>query len=148
MGCHQARQRFRVKLFRLAARRVRAAGLATEGRTDLIVGVVRRTQDPGLLEYLGNDLLRMRVFPIPAHGDQKVALSFTSVAPREGAVVEYVYPLKTDGKATRTLEDFSITRLGLRDLKKADFDRDVQALEEEPLLRPVGKDRIAACHYA
>jgi Ca-activated chloride channel family protein len=72
-------------------------------------GIVRRTQDPGLLEYMGNRLLRMRVFPVPADGDQKVAMSFTSVAPKEGRVVEYVYPLKTDGKATSTLETFSIT---------------------------------------
>src|SRR5437764_4165761 len=26
--------------------------------------IVRRTQDPGLLEYMGNNLLRMKVFPI------------------------------------------------------------------------------------
>ena len=70
--------------------------------------IVRRTQDPGLLEYLGNDLMRMRVFPVPARGDQKVKVSFKSVAPQDAGVVEYVYPLKTDGKATRTLEDFSV----------------------------------------
>jgi Ca-activated chloride channel family protein len=70
--------------------------------------IVRRTQDPGLLEYMGNNILRLRVFPVPAKADQKVALRFTSVAPRDGALVEYVYPLKTDGKATRTLEKFSI----------------------------------------
>lgn len=70
--------------------------------------IVRRTQDPGLLEYMGNDLLRMRVYPVPAKGDQKVTLSYTAVAPRDGGVIEYVYPLKTDGKATQTLEEFSI----------------------------------------
>jgi Ca-activated chloride channel family protein len=70
--------------------------------------IVRRTQDPGLLEYMGNNLLRLRVFPVPAKGDQKLALSFTSVAPRDASLVEYVYPLKTDGKATRTLEKFSL----------------------------------------
>jgi Ca-activated chloride channel homolog len=70
--------------------------------------IVRRTQDPGLLEYVGNNLFRMRVFPIPPKGDQKVALSYTSVSPQDAGVVEYVYPLKTDGKATQTLEEFAI----------------------------------------
>jgi Ca-activated chloride channel family protein len=76
--------------------------------TQIYTDIVRRTQDPGLLEYMGNNLLRVKVFPVPPHGDQKMALSFTSIVPRESAVVEYVYPLKTDGKATRTLEKFSI----------------------------------------
>jgi Ca-activated chloride channel family protein len=70
--------------------------------------IVRRTQDPGLLEYMGNNLLRLKVFPIAPNADQKVALTYTYVAPRDGDLIEYVYPLKTDGKATRTLEKFSI----------------------------------------
>src|SRR5262249_55435164 len=59
--------------------------------------IVRRTQDPGLLEYMGNNLLRLRVFPVQAKADQKIALRFSSIAPRDGDLVEYVYPLKTDG---------------------------------------------------
>lgn len=70
--------------------------------------IVRRTQDPGILEYLGNSLMRMRVFPVPPKGDQKVKISFKSLAGRDGNVVEYIYPLKTDGKATSTLEEFSV----------------------------------------
>jgi Ca-activated chloride channel family protein len=76
---------------------------------EIYTNIVRRTQDPGLLEYMGNNLLRMRVFPVPPKGDQKVALRYTAVADREADLVEYVYPLKTDGKATSTLEAFSIT---------------------------------------
>ncbi len=71
--------------------------------------IVRRTQDPGLLEYLGNNLAQLKAFPIAAHGDQKVALSFQNIAANENGTVEYIYPLKTDGRATATLEDFSIT---------------------------------------
>ncbi len=70
--------------------------------------IVRRTQDPGLLEYLGNSLMRLRVFPIPPKGDQKIKISYKFVAAKDGNVVEYVYPLKTDGRATRTLEEFSV----------------------------------------
>ncbi len=75
----------------------------------IYASIVRRTQDPGLLEYMGGNLLRMSVFPVPARGDQKVSLSFKAVAPKEGKLVEYVYPLKGDGKALSTLEKFSIT---------------------------------------
>jgi Ca-activated chloride channel family protein len=75
---------------------------------EIYTSIVRRTQDPGLLEYLGNNLLRMRVFPIPPKGDQKVALSYNAVLSKEADLVEYLYPLKTDGKATATLEAFSI----------------------------------------
>src|SRR4051794_9679042 len=76
---------------------------------EIYTSIVRRTQDPGLLEYMDNNLLRMRVFLVPARGDQKVAVSFTAVAPREGNLVEYIYPLKTDDKAASTLEAFRIT---------------------------------------
>ena len=70
--------------------------------------IVRRAQDPGLLEYLGDSLVRMRVFPIPANGDQKVAVTYTSVADREGKLVAYVYPMKADGRSTATLDGFSL----------------------------------------
>jgi Ca-activated chloride channel family protein len=69
--------------------------------------IVRQTQDPGLLEYMGTDLLRLRVFPVPAKGDQKLAVRFSAVAGRDKGLVEYIYPLKTDGKLS-TLEKFSL----------------------------------------
>jgi Ca-activated chloride channel family protein len=75
---------------------------------EIYTSIVRRTQDPGLLEYMGNNLLRMKVFPIPPKSDQKVAFSYTSENPKEAGLIEYVYPLKTDGKATATLKTFSI----------------------------------------
>jgi Ca-activated chloride channel family protein len=75
--------------------------------------IVRRTLDPGLLEYAGSELLRLQVFPVPPRGDQKIELSYTSLARREGDVVDYTYPLRTDRKALRTLEDFTF-RLTLK----------------------------------
>lgn len=70
--------------------------------------IVRRTQDPGILEYMGNNLMRLKIFPVEPKKDQKVKISFTCVAPQDNGVVEYVYPLKTDGKGTKTLEEFSV----------------------------------------
>src|SRR5262245_52933913 len=90
-------------------------GTRTEGELveaqkarEIYTAIVRRTQDPGLLEHLGNNLIRLRVFPVPRKGDQKVSLSFTSVAQAENGLVEYVYPLKGNGRAAQTLEKFSV----------------------------------------
>jgi Ca-activated chloride channel family protein len=74
----------------------------------IYTSIVRRTRDPGLLEYIGSDLLQMKVFPVAPRSDQRVTLSYTSVSDRAGDLVEYVYPLKTDGKATATLETFGV----------------------------------------
>jgi Ca-activated chloride channel family protein len=70
--------------------------------------IVRRTQDPALLEYMDGNLLRLRIFPVPPHGDQRVALSFTAVASEEAGLIEYVYPLRTSARAAQTLEKFSL----------------------------------------
>jgi Ca-activated chloride channel family protein len=87
---------------------VRGEMVEADKARQIYTHIVQRTRDPGLLEYMGNNLLRMRVFPIPPKSDQKVTMSYTSVASQDAGLVEYIYPLKTDGKATSTLEDFSI----------------------------------------
>ena len=84
--------------------------LDSKRATEVYTSIVRRTQDPGLLEYIGNNLMRLKVFPVLPKHDQKVKISFTVIANQDNGVVEYVYPLKTDGKGTKTLEEFSIKR--------------------------------------
>lgn len=70
--------------------------------------IVRRTKDPGLLEYVDNNVFRLRVFPVAARSDQKVSLTYSSVLARDNGIVEYVYPLKAGGGFGHTLEEFSI----------------------------------------
>src|SRR6266498_6056792 len=83
----------------VAGKEVKGELVEANKAREIYTRIVRRTQDPGLLEYVGNDVLRLRVYPVPKKGDQKVAVRFTAVAPKDGKLVEYVYPLKTDGKA-------------------------------------------------
>src|SRR5262249_25820472 len=82
--------------------------LEADKARDIYTKIVQRTQDPGLLEYIDHNLFRVRVFPVPPNGDQKLAIRYHSVSPKEGKLVEYIYPLKTDGKAVETLESFTI----------------------------------------
>lgn len=69
---------------------------------------VRRSRNPGLLEYVGNNVFQLQVFPVPAKKDVKVSLCYTAELARDAGVIEYVYPLKTDGRATGTLDKFAI----------------------------------------
>lgn len=70
--------------------------------------IVARTLDPGLLEYMDQQLIKLRVFPVLPKEDQRVSLTYTSVNPVDNGLIEYLFPMRGDGKAAQTLEKFSI----------------------------------------
>ncbi|HEV8059707.1 MAG TPA: VIT domain-containing protein [Gemmataceae bacterium] len=72
--------------------------------------IVRRTKDPGLLEYVDNNVFRLSVFPVQPRSDQKVSLTYSSVLTRDNGIVEFVYPLKAGSGPGQghALEEFSI----------------------------------------
>jgi len=55
--------------------------------------IVRRSADPGLIEYMEDTLLRVRVFPVPARGDQEIELELVQALPADGGLVRYETPL-------------------------------------------------------
>jgi Ca-activated chloride channel homolog len=63
--------------------------------------IVRRQRDPGLLEYAGKDLFQASIFPIPAHSDKKLELSYSQVLKAESGTVAYRYPLGTGRQSTQ-----------------------------------------------
>jgi len=70
--------------------------------------IVRRAKDPGLLEYMDCNLLRLRIFPVPAKGTQKVEMEYSQLIPVDDGLAEYVFPLRVGEKASKTLEDFTV----------------------------------------
>jgi len=71
--------------------------------------IVRRMRDPGLLEYMGRNLFRARIYPIPAHGEKRVQISYTEVLKSENGLVKYLYPLNTERFSRDPLTDVSIS---------------------------------------
>jgi Ca-activated chloride channel family protein len=64
--------------------------------------IVARLRDPALLEYVDRDVWKVRVFPIPPHGVQKIEIKYTQVLGAIGDLVSYEFPLhgaKTPGDA-------------------------------------------------
>jgi Ca-activated chloride channel family protein len=63
--------------------------------------IVRRQRDPGLLEYAGKNLFQASIFPIPAHSDKKLELTYSQILRAESGTVAYRYPLGTGRQVTQ-----------------------------------------------
>ncbi|MCB9728577.1 MAG: VWA domain-containing protein [Deltaproteobacteria bacterium] len=83
--------------------------LPRERAAAIYEGIVRRMKDPGLVEWMGKGLFQARIYPVPAGGDQRVELTYTQVLPYLDGAYKLVYPLRTPGTASRTLEDMTLT---------------------------------------
>ena len=55
----------------VGGRRMGAETLGASQARGIYEGIVRRLEDPALLEYLGRDLCKVRIYPIPRRGEQR-----------------------------------------------------------------------------
>lgn len=54
--------------------------------------IVAQTRDPALLEFVGHAVVKSSVFPVPAHGTQKVRVTYEQLLEADGARLDYVLP--------------------------------------------------------
>lgn len=73
----------------------------------IYTGIVRRMQDPALLEYMGHSLFKARIFPIEPKNDRKIELSYAQVIPFESDAYRFVMPIKQSGQGS--IEKFYMT---------------------------------------
>jgi Ca-activated chloride channel family protein len=57
--------------------------------------IVRRNQDPALLEWIGSGMYQSRVFPLPAGARREVTLRYTQVCRADAGLVDFLFPLRT-----------------------------------------------------
>ncbi|MEJ2446725.1 MAG: VIT domain-containing protein [Anaerolineales bacterium] len=70
--------------------------------------IVRERRDPALLEYIGKDAVRARIFPIPPGASRVVELEYSQVLASDQGLVRYLYPLNTEKFSASTLEECSV----------------------------------------
>ncbi len=99
-----------VRAFKMMVNGTKVDGKLVQGPAaqQLCAHCARVTQDPGVIDYVGNNLLTVAVPSIKPGQNVKVTVTYSALAGQDNGLIEYVYPLKTDGKATRTLEKFSL----------------------------------------
>ena len=70
--------------------------------------IVRRLQDPGLLEYIGRDLWKVRIYPSRAGASKRSRSRSRRSCPSKADMISYQYLLRT-GQTVRTTEkDFTM----------------------------------------
>ena len=70
--------------------------------------IVRKRRDPALLEYIGRNAFRARIYPIPPHSEKRVQLEYSQILGMENGLVRYVYPLDTERFSARPIPEVSI----------------------------------------
>ena len=71
--------------------------------------IVTRMKDPGLLEYVGRNMFKASIYPIPAHGETKIELEYIQTIEYDDGFYRYVYPLNTERFSPLPLKEVTIT---------------------------------------
>jgi len=94
---------------RMGGKMVKGEILEKDQAASIYEGIVRRQQDPALLEFMGKRLFRARVFPIPPRGVAEIKLSYDETLSRDGRTVELRYPYRTRSVSHTAVGRTSVT---------------------------------------
>ncbi len=70
--------------------------------------IVRQIKDPALLEYTGQGIFKVRIFPIEPRSNKKVSISYREVLSSDNGMYEYIYPLNTEKFSAKPVKNISV----------------------------------------
>jgi len=70
--------------------------------------IVRTYLDPALLEYIGTNTFRARIWPIRAYGERRVQIAYDEILNYDNGLIRYLYPLNTEKFSSKPLESVKI----------------------------------------
>jgi len=71
--------------------------------------IVRSLRDPALFEYAGQDLFKVRIFPLEPRKEKRVKLEYAQLLTVDGGLLEYRLPLAPAKFSARPIESVSVT---------------------------------------
>ncbi len=70
--------------------------------------IVRKARDPALLEYAGQGLFKVRIFPIEPRSEKRIQLKYTQLLRSDSGMTQYLYPLNTEKFSAAPLKSVSV----------------------------------------
>jgi Ca-activated chloride channel homolog len=89
-------------------RPVEAELMSADKARGIYEDIVRKLRDPALLEYAGQDVFKVRIFPIEPRAKKRVSLSYTQLLKSDSGLIGYSYPLNTEKFSAKPIPDVSL----------------------------------------
>jgi Ca-activated chloride channel homolog len=70
--------------------------------------IVRRMKDPALLEYAGQGMFKLRIFPIEPNSEKRIKLKYSQLLASDNDMIGYLYPLNTEKFSAQPLRSVSV----------------------------------------
>lgn len=72
--------------------------------------IVRKNQDPALLEWMGTGMFQTSVFPVPPGAERKVTLNYSQLLRTDHGMTDFLFPLSTAKYTSHPVEkvDFQV----------------------------------------
>lgn len=90
-------------------KKIKGEMLDKEKARSIYEEIVRKRKDPAILEYIGKNAFRARVFPIPAKSEKRIQLEYTESLKYDAGVIKYLYPLNTEKFSAKLLDEVTLS---------------------------------------
>ncbi|MEX2118283.1 MAG: VIT domain-containing protein [Pirellulales bacterium] len=70
--------------------------------------IVRKNQDPALLEWMGTGMFQTSVFPVPPGAQRKVTLRYSQLCRKMHGLTDFLFPLSTARYTSRPVEKLNV----------------------------------------
>lgn len=89
-------------------KQVQAELLPSDKARGIYEDIVRRMKDPALMEYAGQDVFKVRIFPIEPNSKKRITLAYTQVLKLDSGLANYVFPLNTAKYSSKPIKNVSV----------------------------------------
>src|SRR5438552_2446164 len=87
---------------------VEAELMAGDKARGIYEDIVRKLKDPALLEYVGRDLYKVRIFPIEPHSKKRITVAYGQLLKADNGLLNFILPLNTEKYSAKPLKTLSV----------------------------------------
>ena len=75
---------------------------------EIYENIVRKSKDPALMEYSGQSMFQVRLFPVEPGKEKKIKIKYKELLSKDGQVISYKLPLRSEKFLTRPVKKISV----------------------------------------